>query len=51
MPPGSRRDDKWFGGTAGAAKRAWDSMTKSYGKDAQHVYYARIAKLKRRPKR
>jgi len=49
MPPGSRRDDKFFGGEKGSARKAWESMTRNYGKrDAEHVYYGSIAKRKRR---
>jgi len=52
MPPGQRRDDKYFGPLAGSAQRAWDAMVKTYGrKDAEHIYHARIVKLKRRDKR
>lgn len=44
-------DDKFFGGKPGAARKAFSSMVKSYGrKDAEHVYNARIAKQKRRSK-
>ena len=48
-PPGSSRDDKFFGGTKGAAGKAWESMRRNYGaRDAEHVYYGSIAKRKRR---
>jgi len=47
-PPGSSRDDKYFGGK-GSAKKAWDGMRRNYGaRDAEHVYYGSIAKRKRR---
>jgi hypothetical protein len=49
MPPGSRSDDKFFGGQKGAAGKAWESMRRNYtAKDAEHVYYGSIAKRKRR---
>ena len=48
-PPGSSRDDKFFGGGKGAASRAWETMRRNYGaRDAEHVYYGSIAKRKRR---
>lgn len=48
MPPGSSKDDQYFGGKGSAAK-AWASMKRNYGtKDAEHVYYGSIAKRKRR---
>ena len=47
MPKGS--EDKFFGGERGAARKAFESMQRTYGrKDGEHVYYATIAKKKRR---
>lgn len=44
-----RGEDEFFGGKPGAARKAFDAMVKTYGrKDAEHVYNARIAKLKRK---
>jgi len=49
MPKG--RYDKYFGGP-GAADKAFTAMVKRYGrKDAEHVFYAKVAKDKRRPAR
>ena len=47
MPKGS--EDKFFGGERGAARKAFESMQRTYGrKDGEHVYYSTIAKKKRR---
>ena len=44
--------DRFFGGQAGAAQKALQSMQKSYGRtDGQKVFDAAIAKRKRREKR
>lgn len=43
------RYDKYFGGESGAAEKALRAMRKTYGrKDGDRVFYARVAKLKRR---
>lgn len=43
--------DKFFGGKPGDAERARDGMKRIYGaKDGEHVFRARIAKAKRKPK-
>jgi hypothetical protein len=43
--------DKIFGGKPGAAQDARAAMRKTYGaKDGDHVYFARIAKSKRKTK-
>lgn len=41
--------DRFFGGQRGAAEKALSSMKKTYGaRDGARVFYARVAKLKRR---
>ena len=46
------RLDRFFGGQAGAANKALESMQRSYGRtDGQKVFDAAIAKRKRREKR
>lgn len=41
--------NKFFGGGRGAAQKALDAMKKTYGpRDGERVFYARVAKLKRR---
>jgi hypothetical protein len=43
------RYDKFFGGDRGAAERALASMQRTYGrKDGEAVFYATIAKRKRK---
>jgi len=43
------RYDKFFGGEKGSAGKALKAMKRTYGsKDGEHVFYARIAKEKRR---
>lgn len=50
MPRASRLD-KIFGGKPGAAEETRAAMRKTYGaKDGDHVFFARIAKSKRRAK-
>lgn len=40
-----------FGGGRGAAQKALDSMKRTYGtKDGTHVFYAKVAKAKRKTK-
>ena len=47
MPKSS--EDRYFGGEPGSAAKAFQSMQRTYGrKDGEHVYYATIAKKKRR---
>lgn len=49
--PGLSRYDKFFGGARGAADEALSAMQRTYGrKDGEHVFWARIAKAKRKPK-
>ena len=41
--------DKFFGGKPGAARETLAAMKRTYGsKDGETVFYARVAKLKRR---
>lgn len=48
---GLGRYDKFFGGERGAAEKALISMQRSYGrKDGETVFYATIAKRKRKGK-
>jgi len=43
------RYDKFFGGEKGSAANALKRMKRTYGpKDGEHVFYAKIAKEKRR---
>ena len=43
--------DRFFGGERGSADKALDSMRKTYGrKEGEHVFYAKIAKAKRKTK-
>ena len=53
MAPGKRsRLDRFFGGQAGAAEKALQSMQKTYGsKGGQQVFDATVLKRKRREKR
>jgi hypothetical protein len=45
------RYDKFFGGVRGSAEKALASMKQTYGrKDGETVFYATIAKRKRRTK-
>lgn len=45
------RYDKYFGGKRGAAEEARSAMKRTYGsKDGEHVFWARVAKAKRRSK-
>lgn len=46
------RFDKFFGGDRGAAEKALQAMKRTYGrKDGEHVFWASVAKRKRRPAR
>lgn len=45
------RYDQFFGGAPGSAQKALDQMKRTYGrKDGENVFYATIAKRKRKTK-